>query len=157
MRHCPLTPGPHPAPPSTPDVHGLLGDVAMESDDFGTALAELDAALRYLQTFVQARGVWGPPPARLRMPRTWHAQGSSAAALLCAHMHGPALPTTCASKPPLRRHPQPLLQEDDRRIAEVQYKRCCALQFSGEVEQALPAVQVGRGGCEARNTGWRQL
>lgn len=67
------------------DVHGLLGDVAMESDDFGTALAELDAALRYLQTFVQ---------------------------------------------------------EDDRRIAEVQYKRCCALQFSGEVEQALPAVQA---------------
>ncbi|KAL4418824.1 hypothetical protein ABPG77_004064 [Micractinium sp. CCAP 211/92] len=67
------------------DVHGLLGDVAMESDDFGTAMTELDAALRYLQKFVE---------------------------------------------------------EDDRRIAEVQYKRCCALQFSGEVEQALPAVQA---------------
>lgn len=40
---------------------------------------------------------------------------------------------------------RPHLQEDDRRIAEVQYKRCCALQFSGEVEVALPAVQVGLG------------
>ncbi len=34
-------------------------------------------------------------------------------------------------------------QDDDRRIAEVQYKRCCALQFSGELTKALPAVQVG--------------
>ncbi|PRW60974.1 TPR domain containing [Chlorella sorokiniana] len=67
------------------DVHGLLGDVAMESDDFGTALAELDASLAYLAKFVQ---------------------------------------------------------DDDRRIAEVQYKRCCALQFSGELTQALPAVQA---------------
>lgn len=25
----------------------------------------------------------------------------------------------------------------------MQYKRCCALQFSGELTQALPAVQVG--------------
>ncbi|KAL4459220.1 hypothetical protein ABPG75_014085 [Micractinium tetrahymenae] len=70
------------------DVHGLLGDVAMESDDFATALTELDAALGYLQQFVE---------------------------------------------------------EDDRRIAEVQYKRCCALQFGGEVEKALPAVQAA---CE---------
>ena len=35
------------------------------------------------------------------------------------------------------------VQDDDRRIAEVQYKRCCALQFSGELTKALPAVQVG--------------
>jgi hypothetical protein len=35
-----------------------------------------------------------------------------------------------------------LVQDDDRRIAEVQYKRCCALQFGGAVEAALPAVQV---------------
>ncbi|PSC74146.1 TPR domain containing [Micractinium conductrix] len=67
------------------DVHGLLGDVAMESDDFVTALAELDAALAYLQSFVE---------------------------------------------------------EDDRRIAEVQYKRCCALQFAEDVEGALVAVQA---------------
>ncbi|KAI7839538.1 hypothetical protein COHA_006720 [Chlorella ohadii] len=67
------------------DVHGLLGDVAMESDDFATALAELDASLAYLAKFVQ---------------------------------------------------------DDDRRIAEVQYKRCCALQFSGELTKALPAVQA---------------
>lgn len=39
------------SPPT--DVHGLLGDVAMESDDFGTALAELDASLAYLAKFVQ--------------------------------------------------------------------------------------------------------
>jgi hypothetical protein len=35
-----------------------------------------------------------------------------------------------------------LLQPDDRRIAEVQYKRCCALQFAGDAEASLPAVQV---------------
>jgi hypothetical protein len=33
-------------------VHGLLGDVAMESDDFDTALKELDSALAHLQKFV---------------------------------------------------------------------------------------------------------
>lgn len=37
------------------DVHGLLGDVAMESDDFGTALAELDAALGHLAGIAQVR------------------------------------------------------------------------------------------------------
>ena len=35
------------------DVHGLLGDVAMESDDFATALAELDAALGHLAGITQ--------------------------------------------------------------------------------------------------------
>ncbi len=42
-----------PKPATGADVHGLLGDVAMESDDFGTAMTELDAALRYLQKFVE--------------------------------------------------------------------------------------------------------
>ena len=37
---------------------------------------------------------------------------------------------------------QSWLQPNDRRIAEVQYKRCCALQFSGDVDTALVAVQV---------------
>lgn len=40
------------------DVHGLLGDVAMESDDFETALVELEAALGHLVTVVQV-GVAG--------------------------------------------------------------------------------------------------
>lgn len=40
-----------------------------------------------------------------------------------------------------------LSQEDDRRIAEVQYKRCCALQFSDHLEGALAAVQVRRLVC----------
>ena len=37
------------------DVHGLLGEVAMESDDFGTALAELEASLGYLAQCVEVR------------------------------------------------------------------------------------------------------
>lgn len=45
---------------SIADVHGLLGDVAMESDDFATALAELDAALGHLAAVVQVGGRgWG--------------------------------------------------------------------------------------------------
>ncbi|EFN53411.1 hypothetical protein CHLNCDRAFT_58502 [Chlorella variabilis] len=74
------------------DVHGLLGEVAMESDDFETALAELDASLAHLLKFVK---------------------------------------------------------EDDRRIAELQYKRCSALQFGGHNEAALAAVQAACG-CLAK-------
>lgn len=40
-------------------MHGLLGDVAMESDDFGTALTELDASLAYLVKFVQVQRCLG--------------------------------------------------------------------------------------------------
>lgn len=48
-------------------------------------------------------------------------------------------------------------QEDDRRIAEVQYKRCCALQFGGDPEGALAAVQVGSWAQVGRSSlfGWR--
>lgn len=129
-----------PKPATGADVHGLLGDVAMESDDFGTALTELDAALRYLQKFVEVwRRLEGATHAGHHALST--AQGIFRCVIVAAH--SPSLHD-------LASHPFPAsAQEDDRRIAEVQYKRCCALQFSGEVEQALPAVQVGPEGCRA--------
>lgn len=58
----------------------------------------------------------------------------------------PPQPPCCTPAAPPPPHTQ--WQEDDRRIAEVQYKRCCALQFSAEPEGALAAVQVG-GACGA--------
>ncbi len=49
-----LLPSLHP-----PDVHSFLGEVAMESDNFEAALAELDASLAHLTTFVQVRFLVG--------------------------------------------------------------------------------------------------
>lgn len=58
-------------PAACPDVHGLLGDVAMESDDFDTALKELDSALAHLQKFVTVsrQAPWHPASLRCRQAR----------------------------------------------------------------------------------------
>lgn len=78
----------------------LLSDVAMESDDFATALDEADAGLKYLERTVAVRA------------------GGWAASEAGDHPANAAVLT----------HPTPTPQADDRRLAEAHYKRCMALQ-----------------------------
>ena len=53
--------------------------------------------------------------------------------------------------PPLSAPACPALQDNSRREAEVQYKRCMALQFLDRHQEALEAVKAAVAGLEARS------